>query len=90
MAHVFDLAGISNTVGNPFFALLAKGGNRKYRRRVGLITPNTRSNSTRSIATHPFDKLRAGSCKERKDGAPSGGMVYAKILKGGPPARSSD
>jgi hypothetical protein len=47
----------------------------------------TKSNSTRSIAAHPFDKLRAGSCKQRKDGAPSVGMVYAKIVKGGPPAQ---
>ena len=39
----------------------------------------TKSNSTRSIATHP--------CKKRKDGAPSVGMVHAKIVKGGPPAQ---
>src|ERR1051326_7373919 len=38
----------------------------------------TKSNSTRSIATHP--------CKERKDGAPSVGMVHAKIVEGGTPA----
>ncbi len=31
-----------------------------------------------SIAAHPFDKLRAGSCKKRKDGAPSVGMVQCK------------
>ena len=36
-----------------------------------------------SIAAHPFDKLRAGPCKKRKDGAPSVGMVQSK---GGPPA----
>jgi hypothetical protein len=35
------------------------------------------------IAAHPFDKLRAGSCKKRKDGAPSVGMVQCKD---GPPA----
>src|SRR6266576_3770204 len=42
-----------------------------------------------SIATHPFGKLRAGSCKKRKDGAPSVGMVQCKD---GPLAssRSSD
>ena len=39
----------------------------------------TKSNSTRSIATHP--------CKKRKDGAPSVGMVLAKTVKGGPPAQ---
>jgi len=38
----------------------------------------TKSNSTRSIATHPR--------KKRKDGAPSVGMVHAKIVRGGPPA----
>jgi hypothetical protein len=45
-----------------------------------------KSNSTRSIAAHPFGKLRAGSCRKRKDGAPSMGTVHAKIVKGGPPA----
>jgi hypothetical protein len=33
----------------------------------------TKSNSTRSFATHP--------CKIRKDGAPSAEMVHAKIVK---------
>jgi len=37
-----------------------------------------RSNSTRSTAAHP--------CKERKDGAPSVGLVHAKGVKDGPPA----
>jgi hypothetical protein len=45
----------------------------------------TESNSTGSIASHPFGKLRAGSCKERKDGAPSVGMVHAKIVEVGHP-----
>ncbi len=48
--------------------------------------PTTKSNSTRSIAAHSFDKLRAGSCEKRKDGAPSVGMVHAKIVKAGPSA----
>jgi hypothetical protein len=39
-----------------------------------------------AIATHPFDKHRAGCCKKRKKGAPSVGMVHAKIVEGGPPA----
>jgi hypothetical protein len=34
------------------------------------------------IASHPFDKLRAGSCKERKDGAPSAWMARTNIIKG--------
>ena len=41
----------------------------------------TKSNRTRSIAAHP--------CKKRKDGAPSVGMVHAKIVKGWPPTVSS-
>jgi len=47
----------------------------------------TKSNSARSVATHPFDKLRAGSCRKRKDGAPSVGIVHAKIVRCGPPRR---
>ena len=46
--------------------------------------PTTKSNSARGIAAHPFDKLRAGSCRKRKNGAPSVGMVHAEIVKGGP------
>jgi hypothetical protein len=48
--------------------------------------PTTKLNGIRSIAAHPFDELRAGSYKKRKDGAPSVGMVHAKIVTGGPPA----
>jgi hypothetical protein len=40
----------------------------------------TKSNSTFSIAAHAFDKLRAGSCKERKDGAPSVGIQAVAVL----------
>ena len=40
-----------------------------------------------SIAAHPFGKLRAGSCKKRKDGAPSVGMLHIEIVTGGPPAQ---
>jgi len=44
----------------------------------------TKSNSTRSIATHP--------CKGRKDGAPPVGMVHAKIVtrRGHPPSKLLD
>jgi hypothetical protein len=38
VAQAFDLAGITNIVGAPFFAFVAKGGSRKCRRQVGLIT----------------------------------------------------
>jgi hypothetical protein len=37
-----------------------------------------------SIAARPFNRLRAGSCKERKDGAPSAGMVQGKDGPRGP------
>jgi len=47
----------------------------------------TESNSTRNIAAQPFARLRAGSCKQRKDGTPSVGMAQAKIVKAEPPAR---
>src|ERR1700686_2333975 len=40
------------------------------------------SDSACSIAAHPFDKLRTGSCKKRKDGALSFEMEYTEI-KGG-------
>jgi hypothetical protein len=65
VAQAFDLASITNIVGAPFFAFFAKGGSREFRRQVGLITrrSTTKSNSTRSIATHPGEK--------RKDGPPS-------------------
>jgi hypothetical protein len=66
-------------VGADSFAFSAKGGSQKFGRQVGLIMfPTTKSNSGRSIATHP--------CKKRKGGAPSVGMVHAKMVKGGPPA----
>jgi hypothetical protein len=41
--------------------------------RIGQLP--TKSNSARSVAAHP--------CKERKDGAPSVGMMHAKNVKAG-------
>jgi hypothetical protein len=38
----------------------------------------TKPDSRRSIAAHP--------CKNRKDGAPSAGMAYSEVVKGGPSA----
>jgi hypothetical protein len=35
--------------------------------------------------THPFDRLRAGSCKERKDGAPSFVAALRKSRLSPPP-----
>jgi hypothetical protein len=40
-----------------------------------------KSNSSRSIAAQP--------CEESKDGAPPGGMLHAKIVKGGPPVHEA-
>jgi uncharacterized protein YndB with AHSA1/START domain len=50
------------------------------------MSRRNQSSSACSIAAHPFGKLRAGSCKKRKDGAPSVGMAYTTIMKPGPPA----
>lgn len=52
-----NLAGITNTVGAPFFAFFAKGGSRECRRQVVCDhVYATKSNSTRSIAAHPCQK----------------------------------
>ena len=75
----FDLAGITNTVGCPVLRVPGEGGDSKMPALSGFDDVSTaKSNRTGSIATH--------TCKERKDGAPSVGMVDAKIVKGGPPA----
>jgi len=96
VARTFDLAGITNTAGAPFLRVfceepplsLSKGRESEVPVPSGFdLVSTTKSNSERSIATHPFGKLRAGSCKKRKDGAPSVGMVQCKD---GPPAHDSD
>ena len=78
VAQAFDPAGITTTVGCPVLRVLCEG------RESEMLAPRgfdhvseTKSNSTSSIAAHP--------CKKRKDGAPSVGMVHAKIAKGGYP-----
>ena len=84
-------------LGAPLLAAFARSGDFRQSGAEGreseMPAPNgldhvstTKSNGTRSIAAHPFHKLRAGSCKERKDGAPSVGTLHAEIVKGGPPA----
>jgi hypothetical protein len=60
---------------------------------MGAVSPmqavwHDKPNSTGSIAARPFDKLRAGSCKERKDGAPTVPEREGKTRKAGPPAHS--
>ena len=50
--------------GAPFFAFLAKG----YHERLRDGFARNGQRLRRHIAAHPFDRFRAGSCKERKDG----------------------
>src|SRR5882672_4930297 len=70
------------------FALFAKGRESEMPAPSGFDrVSTTKSNSTHSIAAHPFGKLRAGFCQKRKDGPPSVGMVQARIAKDGHPAR---
>ncbi len=79
VARAFDLAGITNTVSAPFLRVFCEGQESEIQAPSGFDhVSTTKSNSTRSIAAHP--------CKERKDGAPSVGMMHAKIVNGGPPA----
>jgi hypothetical protein len=72
----FDVAGITNTVGCPVLRVFCEGRESEMLTPRGFDHVSTKTNSTRSIAAHP--------CKKRKDGAPSVGMVHAKIVKGGP------
>ena len=54
--------------GAPSFAFFAKGG---YNARIAAgFVWNGQKLRRCSIAAHPFDRLRAGSCKERKNGDP--------------------
>src|SRR3981189_3209581 len=59
----------------------------KDEHRRGARPSRRRRSCAGSVAAHPFGKLRVGSCKKRKDGAPSVGMVQCKD---GPPAHDSD
>ena len=58
--RLLNLAAVTNTVGAPFFAHVAKGGYRECIR-TGLVAKD--KNGVGSIAARP--------CKKRKDGAPS-------------------
>jgi hypothetical protein len=51
----------------PSFAYFAKGG---YDDGIHNGRCRTDKSCAGSIAAYPFDKLRAGSCKKGKDGAP--------------------
>jgi len=83
VAQAFDVAGITNMVGAPSFAQFAKGGNHE---RLGSGAYLAMTKTLWGIAAHPFDKLTAGSCKERKDGHPQHGCTRQKSKpKAGPP-----
>jgi hypothetical protein len=78
--------------GGPSFAFFfAKGGSRKCRRQVGLITcPQQNQIAQAASPPTPSTTSGAGSCKKRKDGAPAVGTVYARVVKGGPVASIAD
>jgi hypothetical protein len=61
----------------PSFALFAKGGNQDGIR--NLVCADGAKSWVGGTATAPFGKLMASSCKKRKDGAPSAGMVQARL-----------
>jgi len=71
VAQTLDLAGITNKWGSLSFAFFAKRG---YHERIRKGLCRTDKGCVGSIAAHP--------CKGRKDGAPSVGVVHAKIAKG--------
>jgi hypothetical protein len=68
---------MTNTVGAPSFAFFCEGSEAGMRAQVGLITC-LQQNQIAHAASPP-------TYKKRKDGAPSVGMVHAKIVKGGHP-----
>jgi len=94
--RLFDLAGITNTVGTPFLCVfcekpalrLSKGRESEMPAPSGFDhVSTTKSNSTRSIATHPFDKLRAGLAKNARMRQPRWEWCKQRSLKvGHPPA----
>ena len=80
VAQASDLAGITSEAGAPSFAyFFCEGRESEMPAPSGFDhVSTTKSNGTRSIASHP--------CKKRKDGAPSVEMVHTQIVKDGPPA----
>ncbi len=78
VAQAFDLAGISRTMGCPVLRVFCEGRVPRQHTQPGLC--RTDKSCVGSIAAHP--------CKERKDRAPSVGVLPAKIVKGLPPTPS--
>jgi hypothetical protein len=67
VARAFDLAGITNTEGAPSFAFLAKGGSRKFRRQVGLITcPQQNSGRGTSMISKSQEETEVSGRLEEK------------------------
>ncbi|HEX3738879.1 MAG TPA: hypothetical protein VHV29_04060 [Terriglobales bacterium] len=81
VARAFDLAGITNTVGATSLGFLAKGGNRKCQRQVGLITVHNK------IKWHT--QHRRPTLAKTQGWGTLGGNGARKIVKGGPPATDS-
>ena len=62
MARSFDLAGITNTVGGPFLRVFCEGPESEMSAPSGFDhVSTTKSNRTRSIATHPCKNARIGT-----------------------------
>jgi hypothetical protein len=59
MAQAFDLAGVTNTVGAPFLRVFCEGRESEMPAPSGFDhVSTTKSNSTRSIAAHPWKELK--------------------------------
>jgi len=73
VAQAFDLAGITNTVGAPSFAFLAKGGHQE-RIRNGVCAERTKVASAASLPAlaksartgHPLHRWRTRPSSERR------------------------
>src|SRR5258708_3935968 len=75
-------------MGAPSFGFFGRAGHENACACGLFRSLRNKSYSTGSIAPHPFDRLRAGSCKKRKDGAPPAEMLHTEMVKSRPPARS--
>ena len=77
--EAFDLAGMTYS-GCP---VLRRFAEREHERTRNTVCVEGTKRCVGSIATHPFDKLKAASCKRRKDGTPSAQMAHANTVEAG-------